>query len=138
MKRLFEHKEISRFIGIIAFTLITTSVSFGQGPNRTFGKFKKVKDKTQLLEPESYATIILIYEKGTFINNVKAAIGVDDQYAIASKKKCYVEYKISSGIHKISLPQGINQGKTIHKMQKYETNNPLFIGLQSRVYDKLH
>lgn len=124
-------EKIKKYLSVILLLTIIVSASFAQGPNRTFGKFRKVKDKTEFICSDNCATIILIYEKGTYINTVKAAIGIDDKYSIASEKKYYVEYKISAGMHKISLPQGINQGETIHKMEKCETEKAGFIALCS-------
>ena len=116
---------------LIAFILLA-SIVHAQGPNRTFGKFKKQKGETELSCTDNCATIILVYEKGTYINRVKAAIGIDDKYAIASDKGYYVELKIPTGIHKISLPQGVNEGGTIHKVEKGECDNSEFICLTSR------
>jgi len=128
--------KIKNCIGVTFLLTVITAVSFAQGPNRTFGKFRKVKDKTEFICSDNCATIILIYEKGTYINTVKAAIGIDDKYLIASEKKYYVEYKISAGMHKVSLPQGVNQGETIHKMEKCETEKTGFITLCSMFSNK--
>lgn len=125
----------------IVASLLTVAIStalFAQGPNRTFGKFRKLneKNKTEYICAENCATIILIYEKGTYINSVKAAIAIDDRYSIASEKGYYIEYKIPTGIHKISLPQGVNQGKTIHKMQECDSPSSSFIRLSSMFSNK--
>ena len=105
---------------------------YSQGPNRTFGAFKKTKEIPELNCTDNCATIVLVYEKGTFINNVKAAIGIDDKYAIASEKSYYAEYKIPAGIHKIMLPQGVNQAGTIHVVIKCESTDSNFIALCSK------
>lgn len=114
---------------------MATSLVNAQGPNRTFGKFRKQKGKTELTCSDNCATIILIYEKGTYINTVKAAIGIDDTYALASDKGYYVEFKIPAGIHKISLPQGVNNGSEIYKVQECKCEDSLFIGLCSMYSD---
>jgi hypothetical protein len=123
--------------GIIVILFMFTSLTNAQGPNRTFGKFKKQKGETELTCSENCATIILVYEKGTYINGlIKAAIGIDDKYALASDIKHYVEINIPAGIHKISLPQGINQGEVIHKVRECELSDTAFLGLCSMFSNK--
>jgi hypothetical protein len=122
-------------LGTLITLILLTSIIHAQGPNRTFGKFKKQKGETELSCTTNCATIILVYEKGTYINTVKAALGIDDTYAIASDKAYYVELKIPAGKHKISLPQGINDGATIHKVEKGDCENSEFICLNSMYSD---
>ena len=125
-------KRISVFLVLL---ILLTLSSVAQGPNRTFGKFKKLKDASEISASADYATIMLAYEKGTYINSVKAAIGIDDKYAVASDKGCYIEVKIPAGKHKISLAQGINDGETIHKVKECECENEGFIALCSMFSD---
>ena len=115
--------------------LILTLSATAQGPNRTFGKFKKLKDPSEITATTDYAIIMLAYEKGTFINSVKAAIGIDDKFAIASDKGYYIEVRIPSGSHKIILPQGINDGSTIFKVKECECENEDYLGLCSMYSD---
>lgn len=130
-------ESMKRNIEIIAILLMLTNLANAQGPNRTFGKFKKQNGGTELTCSGNCATIILIYEKGTYINGlIKAAIGIDDKYALASDIKYYVEINIPAGVHKISLPQGINQGEVTHEVQECELSDTAFIGLCSMFSNK--
>jgi hypothetical protein len=120
---------------IVAGVILSLSIINAQGPNRTFGLFKKAKNSTELSCSENCATLVLIYEKGTFINSVKAAVGIDDTYAVAADKGCYIEMKIPAGEHKISLPQGVNDGDNIQKVIECEPTDTSFVALCSMFSD---
>lgn len=122
-------------LGILLIFALIANIVNAQGPNRTFGKFKKQKGETELACSDNCATIIIVYEKGTYINSVKAAIGINDKFALASEKGYYVEFKIPAGIHKVSLPQGVNDGGTIHKVKQSECEDSEFICLVSMYSD---
>lgn len=126
---------MKRNLGILIVLILLSSLTNAQGPNRTFGKFKKQKGDTELNCSDNCATIILIYEKGTYINSVKAAIGINDKYALASDKGYYAEFKIPAGTHKISLPQGVNGEGNIYKVREIECGDTEFICLESMYSD---
>ena len=127
--------HMKRIYIITILFIIVTLPSIAQGPNRTFGKFKKQKDASEISATDKYATIMLAYEKGTYINSVKAAIGIDDNYALASDKGYYVELKIPAGKHKISLAQGINDGPNMYKVKECECETEGYIALCSMYSD---
>jgi hypothetical protein len=122
---------MKRLTLFLAWTITISSITLSQGPNRTFGNFKKEKGNSEIICVDNCATIVLIYEKGTFINSVKAAIGIDDEYSLAVDKSYYAELKIAPGVHKIILPQGVNQGGTIHTVKECDAGEPGFTGLCS-------
>lgn len=109
--------------------------AMGQGPNRTFGKFKKQKGELELVCSEDCATVVLIYEKGTYINNVKAAIGFDHKYAVASDKANYIVFSIKPGIHTVSLPHGVNGAKDSYTVEPCQSEFQGFQGLCSMFSD---
>ena len=120
-----------KLVILSSLCIILSLPTFAQGPNRTFGKFKKLKDPSEITADAGYATIMLAYEKGTYINTVKAAIGLDDKFAIATDKGCYIEIHIPAGEHKVMLAQGTDQGGTIHNLEKCDCENDDFICLCS-------
>ena len=99
------------FILLIAIA----SISLGQGPNRAFSKYRKAK-KQNLTCTENCAEIVIIFEKGTYVNPIiKGGIGIDDVYAVATEYGTYTRLKISAGKHKITIAQGVDS-KNKHEM----------------------
>lgn len=125
-------KKIFTFFALLLGIVISANA---QGPNRTFGKFKKIKKDTELTCTENCATIILAYEKGTYINSVKAAIGIDEKFAIAADKGTYIEFKINPGNHIVSLAQGVNDGGNIFKMKECSSDYENFTAIESMFTD---
>jgi hypothetical protein len=99
-------KKVLIFL-FVAFLCVS---SFSQGPNQTFCKFKKVNDASADLCSSECARFVLIYEKGTFMNAIPAALGIDSLYVLTSEKGRYTEYQIPAGTHEVTIPQGIQQG----------------------------
>jgi hypothetical protein len=123
---------MSKKLTIALLSMACMLSTFAQGPNRTFGKFRKLKDAEELTATSNYATIMFAFEKGTYVNPIiKAAIGIDDKYAIALKTGDYIEVKLPAGKHKISLAQGVNDGSTMHKVAECECEIEGYRGLCS-------
>lgn len=97
---------MKKHILLISAIFLSFTLSYSQ-LSRTFCKYKKVKSEPRITCTDNCAKIVLIYEEGTFINAIQAAIGIDSQFCVASEKRYFVEYGITPGVHNIMLPQGV-------------------------------
>lgn len=115
---------------IAVISVLATQILIAQGPNRAFGKFKKLKDHSEINCSDNCATLLIAYPKGTYINNVKAALCIDEKYAIATEKGSFIEVKIPAGKHKITLAQGVSDGVR-HEMEECESQYENFVAFCS-------